>query len=141
MATDECDIKISNDDRNGFDLHCTTTAGRVIGTMWMMLAKSATKQPIMRVANIELIRGSRGKGIGTAMYEVAAQHACAVHGMPLASGLNRSDAANGFWRKQERKDRAICSGDSGSKKRPCLEYVLSCPAPVSLAGARKRKRK
>ena len=75
------------------------------------------------------------RGVGTLLWEVAAAESCSRFKAGLISGTTRSPPAERFWRKQEKKGRAVCLGESGSKKRPCLQYQLPCPAPASLAAA------
>lgn len=49
----------------------------------------------------------RRKGVATALYEVALEHACREK-RQLASDVERSHFAEAFWRKQVRKGRARC---------------------------------
>lgn len=90
-----------------------------------------------------------GKGIGTKMYEHAAKLACRARA-PLASDATRTKYSEGFWAKQAKKGRATCVARSGGVRLEagtfepkgrwsCKHYSLSCPAPRSLAGV-KRKR-
>jgi GNAT superfamily N-acetyltransferase len=95
----------------------------------------------------------RQKGIGTLLYEIAAREAC-KRGAPLTSDMLRSHMSNEFWLKQYRKGRAevIDHGvpdeeyprGASAATLPDLpllrgkQYRLSCPAPKSLAGRRRR---
>lgn len=48
----------------------------------------------------------RRQGIGTQLYSAAAQEAFR-RGFPFMSDMDRSEEADGFWRKQEREGRAV----------------------------------
>lgn len=85
---------------------------------------------------------------GTRLYEHGARHACAASGRGLVSDYRRSDAAEGFWRKQVEKGRARCMMKQRPGFRydpkthemkphwPCFMYELLCPVPASLDGRR-----
>jgi GNAT superfamily N-acetyltransferase len=73
------------------------------------------------------------QGIGTKLYERAARESCKRFGLPLASDVDRTYMAQGFWDKQERKGRA-----RKEVLGPTDYFVLSCPAPKSLKGAQRR---
>ena len=67
-----------------------------------------TLQPCrLQVGFVEVSLSHLGKGIGTKLYEAAAQFA-ARQGCQLISDRDRSPFAEAFWRKQERKGRASC---------------------------------
>jgi len=70
------------------------------------------------------------QGYATRVYEALALKAC-EQGLSLASDLSRSPAADQFWRKQYVKGRA--REVPGTPRDPRVTYVLSCPAPASLA--------
>ena len=102
---------------------------------------------LMKVAFVEVKK--KGIGVGTKIYEKAASFACS-HGVPLASDEVRTAAAQGFWTKQARKGRATCLRGSGRATKlsktwkvagqwGCGQYVLTCPAPKSLAAARRAR--
>jgi hypothetical protein len=73
---------------------------------------------VMQVRAARVVPGAQRKGVGTKLY-----------GAPLASDSDRTAAAEGFWRKQVTKRRARAVDDI---------YVLNCPVPKSLKGARRR---
>lgn len=75
------------------------------------------------------VRGDhQRRGVATKLYEAAARGACKRFGLPLSSDVDLQTGSRGFWEKQVRKGRAHYDAD--------LErYVLSCPAPASLAAA------
>ena len=77
------------------------------------------------------------------LYEAAAKLACSRYGVPLASDTTRYAGAEGFWAKQRRLGRANCVDRGPLSDIPgwCVQYVLSCPPPASLAGQRKRRRR
>ena len=108
--------------------------GKVAGRVDVMGTKESGRE-IMGVTIIGVQSEFRRQGIGTQLYEAAARVACEQFGLPLASDKShqRSPAAEAFWKKQARKKRAVCIGDSGGKK--CRRWVLSCPAPASLDAA------
>lgn len=100
----------------------------------------------MKVAFAEVTEP--GKGIGTKMYERAARIACKARA-PLASDATRTKYSEGFWGKQAKKGRATCVARAGGVRLEagtfepkgrlsCRHYALTCPAPRSLAGLRKR---
>ena len=75
---------------------------------------------------------NRRQGVGTALYEQAAQDACAG-GMLLASrGYARNARSGGFWAKQRRKGRTVQLTED-------TEAVRCAYAP-NLSGAAKRRR-
>ncbi len=122
--------------------------GREIGYMEIEEIDGPLDQPLMKVAFVEVQK--KGLGIGTKLYEKAAAFACARK-RPLASDEARTAAAQGFWLKQARKGRAACLRGSGRAAAltprfaekglwACGQYVLSCPAPRSLAALRRRAR-
>jgi GNAT superfamily N-acetyltransferase len=90
---------------------------------------------VMMVRRIDVVPGSRRQRIGTNLYERAAKVACKEYGIPLASDTSRSAMADGFWKKQEANGRARHVDSSHGDY-----YVLSCPAPKSLAGVRRGRR-
>jgi len=88
----------------------------------------------MKVRQINVVPGAQRQRIGTGLYERAAKIACKEYGVPLASDTDRSAKAEAFWKKQEAKGRA-----ERRESRHGEYYALSCPAPRSLAGARRRR--
>lgn len=113
-----------------------------------------------KTAAIESIAvGPKKLGLGTKLYEAASQWSCSRLRKPLASDEKRSAAADAFWKKQVHKKRATCAwrltGEEAKNAREdaeysppgkptwargaCVRYVLRCPAPKSLAGARRRR--
>ena len=96
-------------------------------------------EQVVAVSSVSINKSYRRRGLGTQMYERAAEVACDSFGLPLASdrSTSRSKYSEGFWKKQLRKKRALCVGDSGSKR--CHRAVLTCPAPASLAGRQLRR--
>jgi GNAT superfamily N-acetyltransferase len=105
------------------------------------------------VTSIAVNLEERRHKIGTRLYERAAKLVCERHAVPLASDTYRSAYSDGFWQKQVRKGRATClgklpyktkfaKGDAANSeygRSGCKRYILTCPAPPSLAGV-KRKR-
>lgn len=76
-------------------------------------------------------------GIGTKLYEAAARGSCRSFRQPLSSDKDLSDGSRGFWEKQLRKGRARCLFTNDAKQ--CVHFELACPAPKSLAGARRKR--
>lgn len=97
--------------------------------------REESKREVMSVTGVVVNPGFRRRGLATQLYEVAAQTACEQFGLPLASDrhLVRSKNAEAFWKKQARKGRTECIGESGTRR--CQMHVLRCPAPASLARA------
>lgn len=125
-----------------FRVVCTDPdSGKTVGsiTAWRREAAPRTREAIltMTVTDSGVSPKVRRRGIGTQLYQEAARVACDDYGLPLASdrSTSRSRSAEGFWKKQGKKKRARCVGDSGSKR--CETWVLSCPAPVDLSGRRR----
>ena len=91
-------------------------------------------------------------GVGTALYERAAQIAYERFGLPLRSDLDRSPEAQNFWEKQIRKRRARCLFKTTAPVPPgprdealpyrggCVAYQLTYPPPKTLAAARLPRR-
>jgi len=112
-------------------------AGERQGDIRLRKVKRASRQ-VWEVAGVFIRASARRRGLGTKLYERAARAAC-ESGAPLAStervGEGMSDA---FWEKQLRKGRAsVLCKRCGTGGQPV--YVLSCPAPSSLRGARKKR--
>lgn len=93
-------------------------------------------------------------GIGTRLYEHLYKIACDERAR-LASDTKRTEASEGFWRKQARKGRARClsrevpgtrlSSESKLMFRPvgnwpCYRYAMreACPRKIDLSGRRRR---
>lgn len=112
------------------DITCTV-AGVQVGKLAMWKRRESGRD-VMSVTNVIVNPSYRRRGLGTQLYERAATVACRDFGLPLASDrhTSRSKLAEGFWKKQLRKKRAICIGESGTKR--CEMFVLSCPPPSSL---------
>lgn len=121
--------------------------GREVGYMELEEVEGPRDQRLLKVAFVEVKKKSIG--IGTKLYEKAAAFACARK-RPLASDDARTSAAQGFWLKQARKGRATCLRGSGRATAltkgygekglwACGQYALSCPAPRSLAAARRAR--
>lgn len=68
---------------------------------------------LLKVGHIKTVRGARRSGIGTALYEIALEKACA-EGRQLVSDDSRSEWAEAFWRKQRAKGRASCVSGKGN---------------------------
>lgn len=115
-------------------------AGLVLGRMGTFAA----------VIAIRVERSLQRKGIGTRLYLNAAKFACKQWGVPLASDTARTAESESFWQKQVRKGRAKCIDSRQPGQRivyndleaqgdwPCARFALSCPAPRSLRGAKRR---
>jgi GNAT superfamily N-acetyltransferase len=121
--------------------------GREVGYMELEEVEGPRDQRLLKVAFVEVRR--KGVGIGTKLYEKAAAFACKLK-RPLASDDARTSAAQGFWLKQARKGRATCLRGSGRATAltkgyaekglwACGQYALTCPAPKSLAAARRAR--
>jgi GNAT superfamily N-acetyltransferase len=104
-----------------------------VGAVWAQ-PPGKPWQKYYSVAWVRVVDGAQGKGLATKLYEAAAQEAC-KRGAPLASDSVRFPGSDGFWRKQLRKGRARDVFDKRGQQR----FALSCPAPSSLAGLRKRR--
>lgn len=101
---------------------------------------------------IEVDRSLQRAGLATQLYERAAREAC-KRSTPLRSDTERSGYSQSFWEKQVRKGRARCESRTGRPptgensdpgdvifgRGGCVSYALSCPAPKSLSGARRRR--
>lgn len=126
------------------DLHLTAREnGQQVGTLHLRARGTITE-----VKNITVDPAFRRRGVATRLYERGAREACKRFGKPLASDETRTEAAEAFWRKQAAKGRATCRGDGGNLFVPggsdkdghwaCGRWVLACPAPRSLKGAKRR---
>lgn len=91
------------------------------------------------VRGVNVLEQFRRKGLGTKLYEMAAQEACRRRA-PLASDERIGDMSREFWAKQIRKGRAtVLSKKGGSEKgERAPVYSLTCPAPPSLRGRVKK---
>jgi hypothetical protein len=111
---------------------------RVCGQILLGKIHRDNKGPVIGIMWSEVVSEKIRRGFGTKMYEAAAQLACRKYGLPLASDTTRSDMADGFWWKQWKKGRAEKRKADGSGK---TFYALTCPAPKSLKGVRRRSRR
>lgn len=115
----------------------------------------ATREGDTPWAGVTFAKAHRPRqGVGTKLYERLAREACTRLGVPLASDAYRTHDAQGFWAKQLAKRRATClqpadperidryatSDESSYGRGRCERYVLTCPAPRSLAGVKRRRR-
>lgn len=100
-----------------------------------------TPGAVAMVTWIEVSRTHRRHGVATWLYEQAAKAACRLWHAPLSSDFVRAEGAEGFWRKQASHGRARCiqRPNVRGKDYGCSRYELSCPAPASLAGLRRRR--
>lgn len=107
----------------------------------------------LRVAFVSLREAGLARcGLGTRLYETALREAC-QRGLRLTSDRTRSDASEGFWRKQVAKGRARCVRPGGASRFifdletgeseidgtwDCTQYemVETCPAKIDLSGVR-----
>lgn len=131
--------------------------GKYAGTL---SAQEPHGEPVLEMAGA-YSKGKRGSRTGTRMYEMLAAFAC-ERGRVLVSDRARTDASEGFWRKQFDKGRAVhqcltfdeagwgqktewtsCPPDKDKydKAGTWTRYKLkSCPAPTNLEGLRRRRR-
>lgn len=103
------------------------------------------------VSDIRVADELKRCGVGTKLYEQAAQFACKTFKEPLHSDFERSAMSNRFWQKQVAKGRATCVSKTHdtSTETPdwlattgrggCVRYRLSCPAPKDLSRRRRRR--
>jgi len=97
------------------------------------------------VSDVRVFPKMQRCGLGTQLYEQAAQFACAKFKQPLHSDVERSAMSDNFWRKQVQKGRAVCTAPARSPasdvpdwvattgRSSCSRFRLTCPAPMSLA--------
>lgn len=94
----------------------------------------------LEVSGIKLVPGMQRKGLGTKLYEVAADAACDL-GLPLVSDQVRSPFAEAFWRKQRAKGRAYAvEGGRGGSVYPgprveAEEYLYAALLQEEIRGA------
>lgn len=104
--------------------------------------RTLAKRKVVQVAFVQVF--PQRQGVGTALYEELARRACA-NDLPVVSDRSRSVAADAFWKKQESKGRAFCLKEirrpAGRPPGYCGAYLLPCPAPASLAGAGRGRRR
>lgn len=92
------------------------------------LARKVGGRVVYGVDDVRVSETARRKGVGTKLYEAAANEACARRGR-LASTNRLSEAhSNAFWEKQEAKGRAVRVRQPGEHA-----FVLTdCPASRSV---------
>jgi len=83
------------------------------------------------VNEINVHEAFRRKGIGRRLYEFAAKESC-KRGAPFRSGVQQSEKAKAFWKKQLSKGRARWDFNA---------FQIDCPAPASLDGIRRTQRR
>lgn len=89
-----------------FMLTATDKTGRPVGEL-QLESSTSRGNTIARVASIDVIPSAQRSGVGTALYEEALAVSCA-QGLRLISDFARSPYAEAFWRKQKKKQRAVC---------------------------------
>jgi hypothetical protein len=107
---------------------------------------------------VDAVRVNRPRcGVGTKLYERAYQIACEEDVVFMSGGM-RTEASEGFWQKQVRKDRAVCVDWDPAVRmydRPghglvetkevwdCGRYAMRevCPRKMDLSGRRRRRRR
>lgn len=80
---------------------------RIVGALETSLVFGRT---VAQVSNVD--PDSLGQGIGSKLYAMALEDACESK-TPLASDVHRSVFAEGWWRRQAKRRRAVC-GKKGS---------------------------
>ena len=76
------------------------------------------------VKTIEVNESARRKGVGTKLYEAAANEACRRRGRLASVGRNPGAHSNDFWEKQEAKGRAVRVRQPGGQ--PAF-VLVECP--------------
>jgi hypothetical protein len=140
-----------NDHSGSFEIIARDGTGMKAGVIKVDEVESTIEGgyiPLVSWSHTEL--GHRRCGLGTKLYERAAQAACKLFQEPLHSDLTRSGMSDGFWQKQVKKGRAICvlKGDPPASYRletdtikdrsSCIQYRLKTCAVTVLDGARGR---
>ena len=89
-----------------------------LGTITVRITKTATGDDVVQVIGIGIKdEAERGKGFGTKLYEAANAFA-QEQGMRLVSDFSRTEASEGFWKKQVEKGRAEPVIVDGRKSSP-----------------------
>jgi len=129
--------------------------GRIVGRMDVY---EGDRHGELTVGVVEVEKAHRKQRVGTQLYEGAVREACRRK-LTLASDTMRSPFAEAFWRKQQLKGRAFCSGqradafygEEGADREglpkpigahwPCRRFVVRTPCDVaSLEGVKRRAR-
>lgn len=115
-------------DADGYDTHFgAIDAAWVDSTGWRRVAQADAKALQVTEAEVD----PSGCGIGTRLYEALSKVACA-RGVPFRSDSQLKPDAEGFWKKQVRKGRAVQHGN---------RYVIESPCKHAhdLSGVRRKK--
>lgn len=94
--------------------------GKYVGNLSVI---RAIERPFYRVNNSKVELAFRGQGIGKALYNAAAAHACRNR-RKLVSDTQRSEWAEAFWRTQARRGRARCM-ELNKRNLPFDDYRLN----------------
>ena len=126
--------------KHEFMFECVDRRGERLAGIRAVRRKVAGRMRYV-VRGVMVLEGNRRQGLATKLYESAAAEACKRRA-PLASDERVGDISREFWAKQLRKGRAtVLSKRGGSEKgEKAPVYSLSCPAPRSLSGPRRRRR-
>ena len=136
-------IRVESEDTGGqisfaFRAYCDDQAcGRIYA--YRSKAKVSGKV-VYAVKNIEVNEVARRKGVGTKLYEAAANEACRRRGSLASVGRNPGAHSNDFWEKQAAKGRAVRVRQPGGQ--PAF-VLVECPSKgmrTDLSGVQ-RKRK
>lgn len=103
-------IELASEDTGGktsfaFRAYCD---GTVCGRIDVYRSRSKVGGKVAyAVKNVEVRDVARRKGVGTKLYEAAANEACQRRGRLASVGRNPGAYSNDFWEKQEAKGRAV----------------------------------
>lgn len=137
------DIKVKAfDDRSGVE------AKAYVDKKLVGIVTAAVEDGAFHVVISNVSPEHRRCGLGTKLYTKVARWGCAKK-LPLESDVSRSEHSQGFWAKQEAKQRARCitkahrAPEPGAKgiqegRGGCVAYRLTCPV-TDLSGRRKRR--
>lgn len=101
------------DDKYAVEVVVRDARDRYAGALTLTKEKRGGRD-VLVVDQIEVLPEFRKKRLGTKMYEWATKVACRLN-RPLSSSSNRSEWSESFWRKQQRKGRAGCTGTGTMK--------------------------
>ena len=121
--------------------------GKTVGRANLAMLPTSDNQRFAIVSNIGV--ASERCGVGTRLYQKLYKIACKNRAI-FASDNQRTEASEGFWRKQEKKGRAVCNARDSRGIRlkasgftytpigrwPCHSYRMkkTCPKSFSLRG-------
>lgn len=94
---------------------------------------------VWQIKEIDVDVAGQRRGIGTKLYEKAAEFVCTRGGVLVSDDRVADAHSNDFWKKQVKKGRAVVRRNPINKSFDYATVVLRCSKAKDLSGVPKRK--